>query len=79
MKKLTKKRLRNEASLRELKGIMSGGAKNKKLDKASKPNTEKDDSSSSQSNSESQDDDDDVESEISDTSISDKKELLPDN
>jgi len=75
MKKLTRKRLRNEASLRELKGIMSGGNK-KQLDKnPSKPVTEKDDSSSSQSDSESREDDD-AESEISDENISEKKEMF---
>jgi hypothetical protein len=49
MKKLTKKRLRNEASLRELKGIMTGGIVKKTASKA--PVTDNQESSSSQTSS----------------------------
>lgn len=47
MKKLTKKRLRNEAALRQLKGVISG---ERNRAKPAKPNTVEEDSSSSQSN-----------------------------
>jgi hypothetical protein len=78
MKKLTRKRLRNEASLRELKGIMSGGNR-KQPEKPSKPNTVGDDSSSSQTDSDSREDDD-AESDISDGDVTpEKKEMFGEN